>query len=104
MEASEKDLSIKERLKQDFGVDLPILGGAGQTIDDPVIIDPKFKDWSSVEYSYIRLINQAAGRSWEVVGVAMIKHGQRKIDQLKLRIDGDKDNFYNYYFDVTEHM
>ncbi len=97
-------LTIKEQIKKDFGVDLPILGGDGQSIDNPIIIDPKCKDWSSVEYSYVKLINQALGRSWKVVNTSLIEHNGHKIDQLKLAIDGDDENFYNYYFDVTDHV
>lgn len=98
------ELTIRQQLKKDFGIDLPIIGGLGQSIDDPILIDPNYKDWSDVEYTYIRLINTALNRSWKVVKTNLIEHNGRKIDQLKLEVEGDKANFYNYYFDVTSHV
>lgn len=95
-------LSVREQIKKDFGVDLPISGGTGSSVDDPVIIDPKHKDWSDVEYSFIKYVNQALGRSWKLVEQTRIEYNGRNIDQLKLEIDGDDKNYCNYYFDVTD--
>lgn len=97
-------ITIRDQIRKDFGVDLPILDGNGQSIDDPIVIDPNYKDWSEVEYSYIKLVNQGLNRSWRIIKQTLLEHNGRKIDQLKLKVDGDEKNIYNYYFDVTKHV
>jgi hypothetical protein len=96
--------SIREQIKKDFGVDLPIIGGSGQSIDDPLVIDPQHRDWADVEYTYLKCINLALNRKYKVVTTSLIEHKGKKIDQLKLEVEGDTNNYHNYYFDVTNHL
>lgn len=99
-----KNLTVREQIKKDFGVDLPIIGGSGQSIDDPILIDPECEDWSTVEYSYIKYVNAALNRKYSVTQTTLIEHKDRQIDQIKIEIEGNSENYYNYYFDVTDQM
>lgn len=101
---SNDNVLLRNSLIKDFGVDLPILSGSGHTIDDPIVIDPNYKDWSDVEYTFLKYINLALNRSWKIVQQSLLEHNGRKIDQLKIEITGDDKNYYNYYFDVTDHI
>lgn len=99
-----KNLTVREQIKKDFGVDLPIIGGSGQSIDDPILIDPEYKDWSTVEYSFIKYANTAQNRNYKVVLTTLLEHNGKQIDQIRIEIEGNSENYYNYYFDVTDHM
>lgn len=96
--------SLKEDLKKEFGVDLPISGGWGSSIHDAIKIDKGYEDWSDVIYTCLRFINRSEGRGWKLVKQTTIEKNGRKFDQMKLEITGDIKNYYNYYFDVTDHF
>lgn len=98
------DLSLREKIKRDFGEDLDISGGGGQTIGDPIVINESCKDYVGMEYYVIKLIYSAMGVNYKVAKQTLLDNDDKKIDQIKLAVESDDDNFYNFYFDVTEHV
>ena len=105
----EKTITVRELIKKDFGVDLPIKGGNGNSIDNPVIIEYVVpNDYVSVEYAYLKYL--CIGRKlpeWKVIKQSLMEHNGRKIDQLKFQYpeweNGQKFTVTeNYYFDITE--
>lgn len=101
-------MTIREQIKKDFGVDLPISGGRGNSIDDPIIIDKSAgKDCSSVEYAYLRYVGLGRNISWKINEQALLISNGRKIDQIKIETEVITEReviaqVENYYFDITE--
>lgn len=98
------DLSLREMIKKEFGTELPISGGDGNSIESAIVIDQAHEDWSDVEYACLKYINQLLGRSWKLIKTTIIEKDGRKFDQMKLEVNGDDSNYYNYYFDITYHV
>jgi len=97
-------MSLKEIFYKEFGFNLPISGGFGMSVEDAIKIDKNYEDWSDVVYTCLRLINRLLGRSWKLIEQATIEKNGKTYDQMKLEIEGDTDNYYNYYFDVSNHL
>lgn len=102
-------MTVRELIKLDFGVDLPIKGGNGNSIDNPVIIEYVIpNDYVAVEYDYLNFL--CRGRrlpEWKVIKQSLFLNNERKIDQLKFQYPEWENGrkfivTENYYFDVTE--
>jgi len=98
------ELSLKETIQKNFGIELPISGGWGGSIEDAIKIDKEYKDWSDVMYTCLRLINRMLGRGWKLVKQTTVEKDGKTFDQMKLEIEGDSNNYYNYYFDISDHL
>jgi len=101
---SNKSESLKEIFKREFGHDLPISGGTGNSIDNAIKIDKEYEDWSDVLYTCLRLSNRLLQRNWKIVLQTTIEKNGRTFDKIKLEIEGDDKNYYNYYFDISDHL
>ena len=101
-------MSFRKTIKNKFGVNLPIKGGDGTSIEDPIIID------KTQNYSYVGLekicINYAClliGMEWIMEKQELIEHEGIYIDVLKIKLS-HQDNFeHNYihtifYFDISD--
>ena len=98
-----KSLSLKEIIKKEFNIVMPISGGDGSSIAEAIKIDKSYSDWSNVEYTLLKLINQLLGRKWKLAKQSTIQKNGKFFDQMKLKVTGDKKNYCNYYFDITDH-
>lgn len=102
------NINLKELLKKDFGVDLPISGGIGNSIDNPIIIHlAKFNDYVGTEYSVLNCIGKGRGIEWKIVEQGLLSHQDKKIDKVKIETiqltdDSKITQIENYYFDITE--
>ena len=102
------NINLKELLKKDFGVDLPISGGVGNSIDNPIVIHlAKFNDYVGTEYSVLECIGKGRGIEWKIVEQGLLSHRDKKIDKVKietieLTVDSKITQIENYYFDITE--
>ncbi|MBX3164202.1 MAG: hypothetical protein KF900_06940 [Bacteroidetes bacterium] len=98
----------RDLIKKDFGVDLPIKGGNGNSIDSPVIIEYVIpNDYVGVEYAYLKYLGIGRGIEWKRTKQALIEHNGRSIDKLTIEFpeweNGQKFTVTeNYYFDITE--
>lgn len=103
-------MTIKELIKLDFGIDLPIKGGNGNSIDNPVVIeyDKGINDYVYYMHTYVSCL--CKGRNlidWKIIKQSLINHKDRKIDQIKFTyVEYENRQKYivteNYYFDITE--
>lgn len=92
--------TLKETLKEVFGVDLPISGGFGQSVDDPIILDVD-SDGVALEYAIIDYIQQMGMKKYWVEKQEVKFVGERKIDKVSIVLEEDQENYRNYYFDIT---
>ena len=106
--AVKNELSVRERLLKDFGVNLPISGGWGNSLENAVVVEYGIpNDYVSVEYAYLKYLGIGRGIQWRVVSQELVFREARKYDKIKietLREDGDKTirHVENYYFDITD--
>jgi hypothetical protein len=102
-------MNIRDSMRNDFGVDLHIKGGPGNSIDDPVIIEriSPIIDYVGTEYAYIKYIGIGRGIQWKKIGQEFLIHKGRKIDKIKIETKKVTKTeiitqIENYYFDITE--
>lgn len=94
------EIDLKKTLKQIFDVDLPISGGSGQNIDDPIVIEVE-NDGVKIEYQIIGFIQKLGGKSWKMAKTELIPKDGRWIDKISIVLDDDPDHYHNFYFDIT---
>lgn len=92
----------KDILEQ-TGVDVPISGGLGQSKDDPIIIEEKDPSKSAYwEHEVIGFIAMMRGQKYSFVGAKTFELNGRMLEQFKIEWEGDDENYYNFYFDISE--
>ena len=101
-------ISLRKLINEDFGIDLPIKGSTGNSIDNPVIIEwSPDDDFVSVQFAYLRCIGMARGIEWKFISQKQLSQNGRILDRLtiKTREFGKSEIITqqeNYYFDITE--
>lgn len=102
------DINLRAMLKADFGVDLPISGGTGNSRDAAVIIHYQVpNDYVAVEYTVLRCLGIGRRVEWKLLEQVLIEHNGKKLDQMKIETTETTDveiikQIESYYFDVTE--
>lgn len=94
-------LKLKEAIGKFFNVDLPISGGNGQSIDDPIIINAG-ESPVTIEYQVIGFIQQLGNKKWDMEKQETVKKDDKYIDKVSIVLEDDPDNYRNYYFDITQ--
>jgi hypothetical protein len=100
--------SVRQLLKHDFGVDLPLAGGIGNSVKDPVIIKSEAgPDYRQVEDEFIKYICLGRRVKWEFLQRDLLTEGQRRLEKVKIRTQEITQKeiitqIENYYFDITE--
>lgn len=92
----------------EFGVDLPISGGIGNSIDNAVIIEyvGPMNDYTETEYAVLKYIGLGRGIEWKVTKQELHFHEGKKIDKIIIETTEQKGNqlsstLENHYFDIT---
>lgn len=101
-------MNLKELLEKDFGVELPISGGFGNSIDNAIIIHKSdIKDYVGTEHLVLNCLGQGRGVVWKLLGQELLIHNNKKIDKIKIETKKLTKSeiitqIENYYFDITE--
>ena len=101
-------MTLKDLLKSDFGVELPISGGFGNSIDNAVIIHRSgINDYVGTEHFILKCLGKGRGIEWQILGQELLKHNDQQIDKIKIETKQTKEleiitQIENYYFDITE--
>jgi hypothetical protein len=103
-------MTLRQQLRKDFGLDLPIGSGFGSSREDPVVIlasDPMAVAW--IEMLLLNCAGKVLGRLWRVSGRNSMSREWRHIEQLQLEtIELTSTEIItqqvNFYFDVTALM
>ena len=99
---------VRQLIKRDFCVDLPISGGTGNSVRNAVVIhymQPNI--YVSVEYAYLKYIGIGKGISWIRISQELFDLDNRTYDKLKIKTVLETDTevitqIENFYFDITE--
>jgi len=101
-------MELKELLKKDFGVELPISGGFGNSIMNSIIIHKIDRnDKVEIEHFVLKCLGQGRGVEWEILGAETVRFEDRTIDKVKIKTRELTENEIitqteNFYFDITE--
>lgn len=97
-------MSIQNILKTTFNLDLPISGGDGHSISEPIIVgfDPN-QYYIDMEYDILRFLFIWRGVKWRRISQKLHLPDKRKIDEITVEIQDAPNNFFNetYFFDVS---
>lgn len=113
--------AIRMKIVHDFGIFLPINGGMGNSIDNPITIEktipilvpdaePEFqKTPVKVEHLYLKYVFTGRNVEYKFLKQELIEHGGKKIDKVKCETKETTDaeiitQIENYYFDISEFM
>ncbi|MGA3086329.1 MAG: hypothetical protein ABSE95_16290 [Thermodesulfobacteriota bacterium] len=102
--------TLCQMLNKIFGVevDLPIAGGFGNSIDEPVFIESKTGgNYRQVEGDYLNYICMCRHMKWELVQHDLISVGERRIEKVKIKTQDTTSKkiitkVEDYYFDITD--
>lgn len=101
-------MSWKQLLFKNFGINLPISGGMGNSILNPIVIHKTdSNDYVSIEYSTITHICKLRNAKWETIGQKLITENGKTVDNIQIKIqesnqENDNSEIENFYFDFTE--
>lgn len=101
-------MTLKGLLEKDFGVELPISGGFGNSIDNPIIIHKVgMNDYVGTEYFILKCLGTGRRIEWKKLKQELITHNNKKIDKIKIETRQVTESeiitqIENYYFDITE--
>ena len=93
--------SLRDDIQKFFGILLPISGGQGGSIDDPIVIEVENGMGVSVEYDVLKYIYTLSGKRFTFVGQSTLEKDGKYIDKLQVQIEGEPDNYRNLYFDIS---
>jgi len=102
-------MTVRERINQEFGVDLPIRGGDGRSIEDAIIIEYQgpINDYIGMEYEVLKYIFSKPNSKWQILGQELIFEEGKSIDKLTIEMQPLSGGeflipFHSCYFDITE--
>lgn len=100
-------MNIKEKLKQDFNLELNIASGSGKSRDDPIIVlDSNPLEASKTEMKLLMGLGMGRGILWRVLDRNQFMHNNLTIEQVKIEAKELTNTEIittqeNYYFDVS---
>lgn len=102
-------MNVKELIRKDFGINLPIKGGFGDSMENAVIIEYEggLNDFVATEYAYLKYIGIGRRIEWKILEQALISENDRRYDKIKIEVTQIIDEKFtsrveNYYFDITD--
>ena len=101
-------MSIKQRLFNDFGYDLNIAGGLGQSVDDPIhVLSETEQDAYQTQYMVLRGLGQGRKVIWRTLEINRTSDETPQLLQYKIETKDVRDSeiitqIENYYFLVNK--
>lgn len=101
-------MDIRKLLLDDFGVDFPISGGMGNSIENPIVLEKAgMNDYVGTEYAILKYLGIGRGVEWKKLRQEYFIQNDRHIDIIKIEtIQTSEEEIItqieNYYFDFTE--
>lgn len=101
-------MKLKEMLLKDFGKDLPITGGFGQSADDPILLTTKSAmTAATTQLEVARCIYRINGRYWRAIERTPVETPTGRVEKLTCEVkyaEGDQlvTEKRSFYFDYAE--
>lgn len=102
--------TLKEIIKSNFGFDLPISGGAGNSISNAIFFHKSdAKNYVDMEYYILKCLCQIRNIDWKMNKQELIEADNRKFDRISIETRPKKGHegetrIESYYFNITEVM
>jgi hypothetical protein len=99
--------SLRQALINRFGIDFPISGGRGDSIESPIVIHlQEPNDYVGVEYGVLKCLGIGRNVEWRLLKNSLCEHNGNTIEQMKIETTELTDTqvitqIENYYFDIT---
>ena len=103
-------MELKDLLNKDFGVELPISGGFGNSMENSIFIHKADKnDQVEIEHLVLKYLGKGRGIEWEIIEIKTVSFENKKIDKVKIKTKQLTDSeiitqIENFYFDITEFL
>lgn len=100
-------MDLKQLIKSDFGIDLPISGGMGNSIESPIVIEiDGCKNCAEIENTILGCLGLGRRIEWKLLKQQLLKNGEKHIDKLQIETTHNTDyeiitQIENYYFDIS---
>ncbi len=101
-------MTLKELIKLDFEVELPISGGFGNSLTTPIIIHRSgINDYVGIQTFILKCLGIGREIEWKMLGQELLNHNNTQIDKIKIETIELTENetitqIESYYFDITE--
>jgi hypothetical protein len=98
-------MDIKEKIREQYGFNLPISGGDGRSADEPVCLElTKLNNYVLTEKLYIAIILKDKCKDWKMKFQSLNLINERYIDYLNIEVIGHDETRSRqvFWFDVTE--
>lgn len=99
-------MRLGELIKQEFGVEIPIQPGTGNSLEEPfLLLRTTINNYVSTEYGLIKYYNLLRNVSYEFVGQRYLVHTGRHIDVIKVKETDNEtlnESIGEYFFDFTD--
>ncbi|MEI6559568.1 MAG: hypothetical protein WCO00_14290 [Rhodospirillaceae bacterium] len=99
--SSESQLSLRDKIRRDFGIDLLISGGYSKSSDDPIYVEAKDTHGADItEMELIKCIGRGGNLLWRTIGITPLTDStlQRKIETQSLTENEVTTQTTNWYF------
>ena len=101
-------MTLKELLEKDFGVELQISDGFGNSIDNAIIVHiAEINDYVGTEHFILQCLGKGRQIELKILGQELLYYNDKKIDKIKIETKQVTESeiitqIENYYFDITE--
>ena len=100
--------SLKELIKNECGVELPISGGFGSSIKDIIIVHrTDLNEYVRTEKFILECIGEIRDIEWSLLRQELHYYNEKKIDKIKIETKEKTNNeiitqIEDFYFDITD--
>lgn len=100
-------MCIRDIVKEEYGIDLPIHGGQGKDIEDPIVVELTEKNnIIGIEYTVLIFLGVINDYDWQPISQTLHLLDNKKVDQIDIQISDDNDpesfRIEKIYFEITE--
>lgn len=101
-------MTLKDLLEKDFGVEIPISGGFGNSLENAIIIHRVgINDYVETEHFILECLGKGRRIKWKVLRQELLFHNNKTVDKIKIETRQYTESeiitqIESYYFDITE--
>jgi hypothetical protein len=93
---------MKQDILEYMGQDVPISGGMGLSIDDPIVIEEtNSSKYVKLEYLILDFLAHMRETKYKLENQEVLEKDGRMIDRLEIVWEDKGDSLYSFYFDIT---
>lgn len=100
-------MGIGDIIREKYGINLPIRGGSGREIEDPIVLElTDENNIIGIKYAVLIIIGVINDFDWKPIGQTLHLLDNKKVDQIDIQISDENDSesfrIEEFYFEITE--